>query len=443
MVIFERKTMSTATFIEILEKLPFNKRREVFSYLQFIYQKTLEETSDDLTKEEIAGSYPAFYLSGFGPITVLKGKWNNQLGDRWIRKGLVVFQFALSVIFIVGVLVIQQQMEYIQTKNLGYDRENVLSFQRIHNNGDPQVFLNELRNIPGIIHAGNMASTITNRFDNQSGYSWKGEESDKKILFEAPRIGYDVIETLDIELKAGRSFSRELKDDHSKIIINESAVKMMQLDNPVGTFIEKGSGEWKRNQEIIGVVKDFQYGSIHKKIEPLILRFRGNERDIIARIKAGEERMAIPKIEALYKKFHPDHAFNYTFLDSEYQRLYESESKVAILSQYFSGLAILISCLGLFGLAMFTAERRKKEIGIRKILGSSVFGIVQMLTKDFTKTVIVAILFSLPISYWIVNSWLSNFAYSIDLSIWYFVIPGLLVLLIAWLTVGLQTVQAA
>lgn len=392
----------------------------------------------------LAGSYPALYLSKFDPITILKGKWNSQIGgDQWVRKGLVVFQFALSVIFIVGVMVVQQQMDYTQTRNLGYDRENVISFQRVSNNGDPQVFLTELSKIPGIINAANIASSITDRYDNQSGYNWRGEVADEKILFEAPRIGYNVIETLGMEMAAGRSFSKELRDSMTKIIINESAVKMMGLENPVGTFVKKGSGEFEEQQEIIGVVKDFQYGSIHKKIEPLIFRFRANSRRIIARIKAGEERATIPKIEALYKKFHPEHAFSYTFLDSDYQRLYESESKVATLSKFFSGLAILISCLGLFGLAMFTAERRKKEIGIRKVLGASVFGIVQMLTKDFTKTVLVAILIATPFSYWMMQTWLSNFAYSIELNYWYFIIPGILVLLVAWSTVGLQTVQAA
>lgn len=340
-------------------------------------------------------------------------------------------------------MVVQQQMDYTQTKHLGYDRENVISFQRVSNDGDPQVFLTELSKIPEIINAANIANKITNRYDNQSGYNWRGEAADEKILFEAPRIGYNVIETLGMELAAGRSFSKELNDGMSKIIINESAVKMMELESPVGTFVKKGSGEYEQQQEIIGVVKDFQYGSIHKKIEPLIFRFRAHSRRIIARIQAGEERATIPKIEALYKKFHPEHAFTYSFLDSDYQRLYESESKVAILSKFFSGLAIIISCLGLFGLAMFTAERRRKEIGIRKVLGASVFGIVQLLTKDFTKTIVVAIMIATPLSYWIAQTWLANFAYRIELQSWYFILPGLLVLLVAWATVGLQTMQAA
>lgn len=391
----------------------------------------------------LAGSYPAFYLSSFKPAAVLKGQLNTYMGDQWVRKGLVVFQFSLSIIFIVGVFVIHQQMKLTQTQNLGYDRENVLTFQRIKNDGDPQVFMSELRNIPGVVNAGNMYSNITNNWDNQGGYSWRGVEEDRSVSFEAPRIGYEVIETLGMEVLAGRTFSKELKDDHFKIVINETAAKMMGLENPVGTFIKKDRGENARDREIIGVVKDFQYGSIHKKIEPIILRFRNYGMDMMVRLKAGEERTTIPKIEKLFKEFHPEYTFKYSFLDEEYQKLYESESKIAVLSKYFSGLAILISCLGLFGLAMFTAERRKKEIGIRKVLGSSVFGIVQMLTRDFSKTVLIAILIALPVSYLIAMNWLTNFAYKIDLHWWYFIIPGFLVLFIAWSTVGLQTIQAA
>ena len=388
-----------------------------------------------------AGSYPALYLSGFNPIAILKGKLNTSFGEQWIRKGLVVFQFALSVIFIVGLLVIHQQMKYTQTKHLGYDRENVLTFEQPFWKTDPSVFLSELKNIPGVANAGNMYSTITNRFDNQSGYSWRGEEADTKYLFEAPRIGYDVIETLGMEMKAGRSFSRVHRDSFDKIVINEAAAEMMQLENPIGQIVKKGR-DHTRDQEIIGVVKDFHYGSIHKKVEPLIFRFRNGGRDLMVRLKAGEAT-AIPQIESLFKKFHPDNIFHYSFVDADYQALYESESRVATLSKYFSGLAIIISCLGLFGLAMFTAEQRKKEIGIRKILGATSAGVVGLLSKDYMKLVATALLIACPLAYFLMDNWLQAFAYRIEISLWLFGITAFTIVAVALMTVGLQSVKAA
>ncbi|MFK7774155.1 MAG: FtsX-like permease family protein [Saprospiraceae bacterium] len=386
----------------------------------------------------VSGSYSAFYLSQFKPSEVLKGKRIISFGEQWIRKGLVVFQFGLSIIFIVGVLVVQQQMEFIQTQNLGYQRDNVLSFKR-PNTAKSETFITEVKNVSGVLNAGRMWGDLQSGRGTQGGYSWRGQEDDKKYSFKSPIIGPDVIETMDIELLAGRTPSLEHQEDFNKIIINESARKMMQLDNPVGMNI--GYGDTLR--EIIGVVNDFNYGSIHHKIEPLIFRVTTRGNNILVKIKSGEEKTAIVKLEEVFQKFHPAFPFEYSFVDDDYQALYEAESRVATLSKYFSGLAIVISCLGLFGLAMFTAERRKKEIGIRKVLGSSIFGIVRMLTSDFTKTVFIAILISLPISFLIAKSWMANFAYGIELSWWLFLVPSLMVLFVAWCTVGMQTIKAA
>lgn len=392
----------------------------------------------------LAGSYPAFYLSGFNPTEVLKGKRQTSMGEKWIREGLVVFQFGLSLIFIVGVLVINQQMDYIQTKKMGYDRNNIISFERPQNDGDPQIFLSELRNISGVEKAGNMSWNILSGKDNQSGYSWSGDEAEKDILFQAPRLGYRAVETLGMELIAGRAFSPEHQDDNTKIILNESAVKMMGLKQPLGHILDKSIGDGRTAQrEIIGVVRDFHYGSIHHQIEPLVLRFRSMGRNIMVKLRPGMESTTIPTIQNLFKKFHPDYEFDYTFMDEDYTALYTAESNVATLTKYFSGLAIIISCLGLLGLAIFTAERRRKEIGIRKVLGASILGIVELLTRDFSKTVLIAVLVSMLVSYWVVQNWLNNFAYKIELSGWFFVIPAVLVFVIAWFTVGLQTIRAA
>lgn len=387
----------------------------------------------------IAGSYPAFYLSRFSPLSVLKGRLNSSTGEVWVRKGLVVFQFTLSMIFIVGVIIINQQMAYTQNRNLGYSRDHVVSFTRPSENNDLQVFLDRIRNISGVEKASSTVLYFLDGLDSQAGYSWTGDKAENNHLFQSPMVGYDLIETLGMEVVAGRSFSREFNDDEKKIILNEAAVRMMGLENPVGMRIQKGPEE----REIIGVVKDFQYGSIHRKVEPLIFRYRDFGRSMMVKIRGGSEKETLEQMSEVFSEFHPHYPFNFTFMDQDYQKLYEAESRVAILSKYFSALAIIISCLGLLGLAAFTSERRTKEIGIRKILGASRINIVRLLTADFTKMVLMAILFAIPLSYYISSRWLESFAYKIELSWWLFAGAAILTLLIAWITVGFQTLKAA
>ncbi len=391
----------------------------------------------------LAGSYPAFYLSRFKPLTVLKGKLETITGELWVRKGLVVFQFSLSLIFIVGVLVINQQMEYTQTKNLGYHRDNVLSFTRPNNVTDNQSFLSKIKNIPGVVNASNMTQSIMSGNDAQKGYSWRGEQADEEILFKAPQIGFNMIETLGMEIVEGRSFSREHQDDQMKIIINETALELMQLEDPIGHILDKDVGNGRETRQIVGVVKDFHYGSIHEKVEPLVLRLRTGGQSIVAKIKAGTEKESIQQIESAFKAVHPEDAFTFTFLDDDYQKLYLAEQRTATLSKYFGAMAILISCLGLFGLAAFNTERRAKEIGIRKVLGSSVWGIVTMLSSDFIKMTLIAILVALPFSYWLATKWLDNFYYKITLDWSYFALAAALTLVIAWSAIAWQTLKAA
>jgi len=353
----------------------------------------------------------------------------------------------------VGLLVINQQMKYAQTKNMGYERDNVLNFQwkgELYDNwsglGEEgksndkfYAFMEGLKNVPGVKSTTVMGGNILDNVIGQSGIGLIGDESGQGFSAKSPVVGYDFLKTLGIELFEGRTFSRELNDSYfTTIMVNEAAAKMLGMENPVGEKIRM-NGE----NEIIGVVKDFQYGSLYNSIEPFIFRFDINRGNILAKIETGREKETIERLQAYYQSYLPGQSFEYSFLDDDYQRQYESEMRVAMLSKYFAGLAIIISCLGLFGLAMFTAQRRKKEIGIRKVLGSSVFGIVRMLSKDFTKTVMGAILIAVPLSYLIANNWLADFEYHISLQWWYFVVPALTVLLIAWLTVGLQTVQAA
>jgi len=419
----------------------FNQITDKSLQLNFDFNDLLMLSAIVLMTGLLAGSYAAFYLSSFKPLNVLKGKLENSWSSQWIRKGLVVFQFALSVIFITGVFVIQQQMEFIQNKNLGYNKDNILSFERPSFREDSEVFLSNLERISGVINTASMFDNILSNATHQSGYSWRGEEPDQDYLFKSPIISYDLIETLGMELQQGRTFSRDFKKEREKIIINEAALKMMNLDQPIGQLIEYGHRDNKR--EIIGVVSDFHYGSIHHEVEPLIFRFTETANNIMVKVEAGTESATIASIKKVFKEFHPDYPFEFAFLDEDYQTLYESESRVAILSKYFSGLAILISCLGLLGLAMFTAERRKKEMSIRKILGASVVNIVSLLSKDFLKLVFIAFCIAIPIAYYFMQQWLQGFAYHISIHWSIFVLTGLSVVGIALVTVSFQSIKAA
>ena len=390
----------------------------------------------------VAGSYPALYLSGFQAVTVLKGDMRGSFGELWARRGLVIFQFTLSIILIVSVLVIYKQIDFVQTKNLGYNKDNLIYFEnegQLDENMD--AFLSELNQIPGVKIASSIGHSMLGRNNNTSGLKWEGKNPDDKILFENVRVNYDMLETLGVEIIEGRSFSKDFSTDTTKIIFNEAAIKVMGLEDPVGKVVNL----WEEYElEIIGVVKDFHFQSLHAEINPLFFRISTIYNwKVMARIEAGREQETIAEIKELYTRFNPGFAFDYKFQDEEYSKMYSAELQVATLSRYFAGFAILISCLGLFGLAAFTAERRIKEIGIRKVLGSSASNIVILLTRDFTKMVAIAILIGMPISYYIVNAWLQDFAFHIELKFWFFFASGAVALIIAWLTVGFQAIKSA
>jgi putative ABC transport system permease protein len=253
-------------------------------------------------------------------------------------------------------------------------------------------------------------------------------------------VNYDMLELLGVEVEAGRLFSREFGADSTKVIFNEAAIKLMGLNDPVGMQINL----WGEDRQIIGVLKDFHFESLHKDVEPVVLWLAPHRTSKIAiRLEAGKEKEVIAQLEPLYNTFYSGFPFDYRFLDQQYQQEYLTEQRVSTLSRYFAGLAILISCLGLFGLAAFTAERRLKEIGIRRILGSSMVQIVYMLSASFSKMVLVAIVIALPVSYFLTDYWLDNFAYRIDLKWWYFASSGVLALVITWLIVGWQSLKVA
>jgi ABC-type antimicrobial peptide transport system permease subunit len=267
-----------------------------------------------------------------------------------------------------------------------------------------------------------------------------GEKDTPGLSFEDVAVNYDLLETLGIQIKEGRSFSRNFKTDNAAVIFNEAAIQALGLENPVGKTVHVEG----RDRKIVGVAKDFHFQSLHENIKPLVFRLEPEySRKIMVKIAAGQEQTVIRKLQEFYKTYNPGFVLDYTFLDEKYQAQYAAEQRVSVLSRYFASLAILISCLGLFGLAAFTAERRRKEIGVRKVLGASNLNIVYLLSSDFTKLVFVAIFLALPVSYLIVKHWLTGFEYRIALEWWYFAGAGLAALVIAWLTVGSQAMKAA
>jgi putative ABC transport system permease protein len=389
----------------------------------------------------VAGSYPALYLSRFSPAAVLKGKLNSLTGEVWARKGLVVFQFVLSIMLIVSVWVVYEQISFIQTRNLGYNKDNIIIVSREGNISQKQeAFFNEVRKVQGVVAASGSGHDMTGHNGGTYGVEWTGKNPDDRTEFERMSVDYGLIELLDVELKEGRSFSKDYAAEHEKIIFNEAAIAFMDMKDPIGKKVKL----WGEEKEIVGVVRDFNFETFHEQVKPVFFFLAPqNAGNIMIRIETGQEQETLARLEKFYTTFNPGFPFNYRFLDEDYQELYTAERRVATLSRYFAVLAVLISCLGLFGLAAFTAERRMKEIGIRKILGSSNRGIVYLLSGEFTKMVLIAVAIALPASYYIVTLWLEGFVFRIDIQWWFFACSGLAALLIAWLTVGIQTLKAA
>ena len=391
----------------------------------------------------ISGSYPALYLSGFNPIMILKGKLSSSFGELWARKGLVIFQFTLSVIFIISVMVVYEQMQLIQTKNLGYNKDNIIRFDSEGKILTSQEnFLTELKKIPGVVNASATFHNLIGRNYGTNGISWEGKNPNDNIYFEGIGASYGFIETLGMQMAAGRSFSRDFGADSSKIILNEAAVKVMGLKSPIGKNIQEGG----RSYQVIGIVKDFHFESLHETVKPLyiLLDEQGSTwfKNIV-KIKAGQEKETIDRIQKFYESYNPGFLFDYHFLDEAFQKQYVGEMRVSVLSRYFAGLAILISCLGLFGLAAFTAQRRQKEIGIRKVVGATVGSVVFMLSSDFLKLVCISVLIAFPLSWWAMSQWLDGFAYRVHISVSIFLLAGAAIIFITLLTISFQAIKAA
>jgi ABC-type antimicrobial peptide transport system permease subunit len=391
----------------------------------------------------LSGSYPAFYLSGFSPVAVLKGRPKNSVSELLARKGLVVFQFTVSLVLIISVMVVYRQMKYIQSKDIGYNKASTISFAKAGDiNKNTDMFLSELRNIPGVINASTIDQKMAQQGNGSSTYgiSWPGKPEDMRIDIAVRAVDYELIETLGIQMKEGRSFSRAFGSDSTRLIFNEAAIKVMGLEKPLGTPIKM----WGEDKTIMGVVKDFHISSLHETITPTVFIYRPRNTSIVmARITPGKEKQTTGNIERLFRKFSPGNVFEFTFLDDEYQAQYVSEQRISVLARYFAGLGILIMCLGLFGLAAFNAEVRTKEIGIRKVLGATTSAVVVLLSKDFFKLVFIAVIIAFPLAWFAVNSWLSGFAYKVPVGPEVFVIALVSIILITVITISFQSIRAA
>lgn len=390
----------------------------------------------------LAGSYPALFLSSFLPVKVLKSSM--QTGAKstspTFRKVLVVFQFSLSILLIISTAIIHSQLQYIQTKDLGFNRDNLVYIpmnEEINSNIDS--IKNEMLQNPNVM---NVTRTFQipsfNRYSSEA--KWEGQTADQNINFNISIVDPDYLATMKIPLIQGRNFSDEFSTDESNYIINEEAVKQMGLESPLGTPISLGGGQG----EIIGIVKNYHYMPFSYEIEPLILiYYPALYRYAMARISGMNTPATIEHIEKIWAKFAPDYPFEYHFIDEDYERIYGNERRMGRLFRYFAGLAIFISCLGLFGLASFMAEQRTKEIGIRKILGASVPGLTALLSKEFTKWVLIGNVIAWPAAYFVMKKWLEGFAYRVDISLLIFLYSGVLAFVVAVLTVSYQAIKAA
>lgn len=387
----------------------------------------------------ISGIYPALLLSSFQPLKAIKGKIAIGLSTEVLRKALVVIQFTASLTLVTGTIVIDRQLSYIREKELGYDKTHVFMFDMRDMQPHAQSLKDELLKQRGIRGVTTADDPIVNIGTNTTGVDWDGKASDHVFYIHPLSVDEDFVSALGLQLSAGRNF-RGTAADSAHYVLNETAIREAGISDPIG----KRFNLWGVEGTIIGVVKDFHFASLKQKIEPVVFRYQPHENyNMYVKVDGKDAAHAIAAVESLWKQYNAGFPFAYTFLDEAYDHLYKAEQRSGVLFSWFAAIAILLSCLGLFGLSTYMAQVRVQEVGIRKVLGASVADIVRLLSSDFVRLVLIAIVIATPVAWWAMSSWLEDFVYRIEIQWWMFATAGLVAVVITLLTVSWQAIRTA